>query len=376
MRFGVYDHPELDRARLRDADAARSSRGGRTMSESFAAAALLLSLLFSASAISARAGETREITDMAGRKVVAPAHPARIYGAAPPVTHTLYALAPELLIGLNLPFRGDEKPFLRKEAADLPALGSLAGMGRELDLEEVARRRPDLVVAWLGHFMDVEKAERVFGKIGVPVVFLRLDTLDDYSKAFLFLGDLLGREAKAAEFARYIDGALARLRKTAAAIPPDQRARVYYAESPDGLATDCDKSFHSEAIALASGDNVHHCEQTSHMGMEKIGLEQIIALRPQFIVAQHKGFGETAKSNVQWRNVEGAKDGRILFVPHIPFNWIDRPPSFMRALGAQWLAHRFYPTLYPFDLRAETKSFYRLFLGVELSDADIARIVE
>lgn len=322
------------------------------------------------------AAETREIVDMAGRKVAIPAHPARIYGAAPPVTLTLYALAPELLIGLNVPFRGDETPLLRKEAADLPAIGSQAGMGRELNLEEVASRRPDLVIAWLGHFMEIDKAERSFARIGAPVIFLKLDTLEDYSKAFVFLGELLGREQKASEFARYIDGALARVREATASIPPEQRIRVYYAETADGLATDCDKGFHAEAIALAAGDNVYHCTQSTHFGQDKIGLEQIVALRPQIIVAQHKGFGEMAMTNSQWRNVEAVKQGRIVFVPHAPFNWIDRPPSYMRALGVQWLAHLFYPERYPLDLVAETKSFYRLFLGVEPSDADVARILE
>jgi iron complex transport system substrate-binding protein len=341
---------------------------------SFRFAGLLFALALACSR--ALAAETRDIVDMAGRRVAIPAHPARIYGAAPPVTLTLYALAPELLIGLNVPFRGDEKPLLRKEAAELPAIGSQAGMGRELNLEEVASRRPDLVIAWLGHFMEIDKAERSFARIGAPVIFLKLDTLEDYSKAFVFLGEILGREQKASEFARYIDDALARVREATASIPPEQRIRVYYAETADGLATDCDKGFHAEAIALAAGDNVYHCTQSTHLGQDRIGLEQIVALRPQIIVAQHKGFGEMAKTHSQWRNVEAVKQGRIVFVPHAPFNWIDRPPSYMRALGVQWLAHLFYPERYPLDLVAETKSFYRLFLGVEPSDADVARILE
>lgn len=322
------------------------------------------------------AGQTREITDMAGRKVVIPAHPTRIYGSAPPVTLTLYALAPELLIGLNVPFRGDEKPFLRKETIDLPAIGSQAGMGRQLNLEEVASHRPDLVIAWLGHFMDMAQAEASFGKIGAPVVFVRLETLADYADAFVFLGALLGREEKAGEFSRYISTALERVNKATADIPQAERLRVYYAESPDGLATDCDKSFHTEPIVLAAGDNVYHCDQSSHFGMDKIGIEQIIALRPSLILAQDKRFAAVAKGNPSWRNVEAIKTGRIVFVPHAPFNWLDRPPSYMRALGIQWLANVFYPSRFPLDLTSETKAFYRLFLGVELSDADVARIVE
>jgi iron complex transport system substrate-binding protein len=326
--------------------------------------------------IGAQAGEKREIADMAGRRVVVPAEPKRIYGSSPPVTLTLYALAPERLIGLNVPFRGDEKPYLKKEVRDLPVIGSQAGMGRRLNLEEVASLRPDLVIAWLDRFIDPSTVEATFAKIGVPVVFVRLDTLADYPAAFLFLGNLLGRAEKAAELARYISSAMERVGKATEDIPPNERIRVYYAETADGLATDCDKSFHTEPIRLAAGDNVYHCEQSSHFGMDKIGLEQIIALQPQLILAQDKRFASVVENNAQWRNVEAVKNGRIVLIPHAPFNWLDRPPSYMRALGIQWLANLFYPSRYPFDLKSETKKFYWLFLGVEPSDEDVALILE
>jgi iron complex transport system substrate-binding protein len=200
----------------------------------------LLALL--ALTVAARA-ETREITDMAGRKVVIPADPKRIFGAAPPVSVTLYAIAPERLIGINVPMRGDERALYRKEAANLPVLGSNAGMGRQLNVEEIAAMRPDLVIAWLGFYQEKARVVESFAKIGVPVIFLKLDSLDDYADAFVFLGKVLGREQKAHEMSAYICDALARVRKATADIPPAERLRVYYAESADGLATDCDKSF-------------------------------------------------------------------------------------------------------------------------------------
>jgi iron complex transport system substrate-binding protein len=332
--------------------------------------------LFLMASVDAQAGRTREIVDMAGRRVTIPAEPKRIYGSSPPVTLTLYALAPETLIGLNVPFRGDERPYLRKEALDLPVIGSQAGMGRRLNLEEVASLRPDLVIAWLDRFIDPSTVEATFAKIGVPVVFVRLDMLADYSTVFLFLGNLLGRAEKAAELAQYVSNAIERVEKATADIPANERIRVYYAETADGLATDCDKSFHTEPIRLAAGDNVHHCEQSSHFGMDKIGLEQIIALRPELILAQDKRFASVVENNAQWRSVDAVKNGRIVFVPHAPFNWLDRPPSYMRALGIQWLANLFYPHRYPWDLKSETKKFYRLFLDVEPSDEDISRILE
>lgn len=322
-----------------------------------------------------RAAETREVVDMAGRQVRIPAQVSRVYGSSPPATLAVYAIAPELLIGLNTPFKTDEKALLRKEVVDLPALGSQAGMGRPLNAEEVLSRKPELVIAWLGGLEDAAKTQESFAKLGLPVVFLKLDTLADYVQSYRLLGEVLGRKERGAALAEYIEGVLTRVAKAVGDIPAGKALRVYYAEGADGLATDCDKSFHTEPIRLAGGDNVYHCEQKSHMGMEKISLEQIISLQPQLILALDQNFAHSVASLESWRNVPAVKAGRIAAIPRAPFNWLDRPPSFMRALGVQWLANLFYPSRYPLDLKAETKNFYRLFLGVELSDADYARIL-
>jgi iron complex transport system substrate-binding protein len=337
---------------------------------------LLTALLICVASLQAAlAAETREITDMVGRRVTIPAKIERVYGSGPPPTLMLYAIAPELLIGLNVPMKGDDKSLIRKEARDLPALGSQAGGGRQLNPEEILAQHPDIVIAWADRLGDNSKTEESFARIKLPVVFIKLDTLSQYAQSFRFLGELFGRKAKGDELADYIDNALARVGKAVADIPAPQRLRVYYAESADGLATDCDKSFHAEPILLAGADNVYHCEQATHVGMEKIGLEQIIALQPDLILAQDRGFAASVADNEGWRNVKAVSERRIIAIPRAPFNWIDRPPSFMRALGIQWLANAFYPSRYPLNLNEETKKFYQLFLGVDLSDADVARVL-
>ncbi|MGD9545103.1 MAG: ABC transporter substrate-binding protein [Methylocystis sp.] len=317
----------------------------------------------------------REIVDMAGRHVTIPDKIAKVYGSSPPVTLLLYALAPDYMIGLNTPYATNEPKLLRKDVAALPALGSQAGMGRQFNPEEVVSRRPDLVIAWLDRFVDTAKAEASFAKIGLPVVFIKLDTLAEYPAAFRFLGALFDRTDRAEQLARYIETAQARVAKAVDVVPSAQRLRVYYAEGPDGLATECDKSFHAEPITLAGGDNVRHCASSTHVGMEKISLEQVIALKPDLILAQDRTFAKGVLTNANWRNVPAVAQKRVVYVPHAPFNWLDRPPSYMRALGVQWLANLFYPSRYAFDLNAEARTFYKLFLGVEIDDGDITRIM-
>jgi hypothetical protein len=58
-----------------------------------------------------------------------------------------------------------------------------------------------------------------------------------------------------------------------------------------------------------------------------------------------------------------------------PFDWFDRPPSFMRLLGAEWLFSVLYPGKLPVDLKAQTKAFYQAFLGVKIDDRQAVELL-
>jgi iron complex transport system substrate-binding protein len=120
---------------------------------------------------------------------------------------------------------------------------------------------------------------------------------------------------------------------------------------------------------LAGAYNVYRCQSSSHMGMDKVSIEQVVAFAPEVIVTFNRNLPALIAQDSRWQNVKAVKTGRIYLAPQWPHNWIDRPPSQSRALGALWLANLLYPNDFPLDLKAETKDFYRLFYNLELSDA-------
>jgi len=77
----------------------------------------------------------------------------------------------------------------------------------------------------------------------------------------------------------------------------------------------------------------------------------------------------------RWRFLRAVKTRRVHLIPKAPFNWFDRPPSFMRILGVKWLASILHPDLFPLDLLRETREFYALFLGVHLDDKALEDIL-
>jgi len=314
-----------------------------------------------------------ELIDMAGRKVVLPDIIERPFGAAPPLTALLYALAPEKVRALNMPFTPGSERFLRPGVADLPVLGSAMGHGKQVNPEALLVLKPDLALAWKNEMSDLamDAIEAPFRKIGIPVVYIKLDTLADWPPAFEFVGKLLGREARGKALAEYIRSAMARVDKAVAGIPANQRVKVYYAETPDGLATDCHTSFHTEVIELAGGHNVYRCEQKTMYGQERVDMERVLAWNPHVLIAQDPLFLKNAETDPRWQRLAAFKSGQVLDVPRKPMNWLDRPPSFMRALGSQWLAAALYPDRFKVDMRAETRTFYRLFFGVEPTDTEL-----
>jgi iron complex transport system substrate-binding protein len=318
----------------------------------------------------------REITDMTGRKVTVPNSIRKVYAPSPYGSYIMYAVDPNLLAGLIFPLTEKDKMYLSKSVNSLPVIGGLFGQGQTANIEVLLRAKPDLLLMWGGKNSPVnEKAVETLKKINVPYAYAAVDSLQDYPDVFLFLGKLLKREQRTKRLANYCRKTLAETSATLNRIPLEKRPTVYYAEGPDGLKTECNDSIHVELLRLAGDRNVHLCHTSSHMGLEKVSLEQLILYKPDVIIAQEKVFYDKVFKDPAWRQVKAVRDGRVYLVPRTPFNWFDRPPSFMRFIGLKWLMHCLYPQEYRIDIVKEARGFYRLFLGVEVSAQEMRKIM-
>lgn len=318
----------------------------------------------------------REIVDLAGRTVSLPERIEKVYSSSPPATYMLYVMDSSLIAGLNNSQTKNETRYLRREYTALPILGGFFGQGMTPNIESILVVKPDLMIASTGRQAAMhEKIEAVASKLRIPVVYVQLDELKDYPEAFLFLGKLLGREERGQVLSEYAGKALAEVERITAAIPDGERPSVYYAEGPDGLSTECDRSRHAALINVAAGRNVYRCEPRDTYGRERISLEQLVVDDPQVILAGERAFFEKVYTDSRWQGISAVKNGRVHLIPSAPFNWFDRPPSFMRLLGAQWLLNLLHPHRFPVDIEQETRRFYRLFLDLELGERDLKEIL-
>ena len=317
-------------------------------------------------------GAAGEIVDMIGRRVMVPEKIEKIYGTSPPATNLIYALDPGRLAGLNFPVNDREKAFMDKRLLTLPVVGGWFGQGHTPNMESLLAVRPDVILVW--QYTSVIRnvdVEEVLRPLNAPVVFVVLDTLSDYPAVFRFMGELLGEETRTDLLAAYAEKTISDMERLRSAIPEKERVTVYYAENPDGLSTECTASIHAALIPLCGGVNVHPCLTTDGYGMDKVSMEQVLLYNPQVIITHDRGFYAQVSTDKRWQGIRAVRDNRIYLIPANPMNWFDRPPSFMRLLGARWLAHVLYPQAYPLDVGEETRRFYSLFLNHELQPAEL-----
>jgi iron complex transport system substrate-binding protein len=321
--------------------------------------------------------QAAQVTDMYGRTVTLPAHVGRVMGASPTVTYMIYTIDPALLVGLNLPLDEGVRKFFRPETVKLPVVGGFGGQGRNFNPEMLLTLNPDLVVSWPPRSGAMNpRAEQMLNSARIPYICIRLDNMSDYPAAYEFLGEILGRRERGKTLAAYFRAELKKLDAFSAKIPENRRVSVYFAEEANGLTTVSSKSVHGEAVALAGGRNVHPGGPAAgNRAKDRVSMEQVLTYNPDVIVAQDESFYKRIYTDTRWAGLSAVRNKRVYLIPDAPFDWMDRPPTFLRLMGAKWLAGVLYPRSAGTDMLSETREFFRLFFGVSLSDADVRAVL-
>lgn len=322
--------------------------------------------------------EAREITDMAGRKISAPETVERSFASAPPMGLLSYILAPETMTAMNLPldsnfyFKNTKR--LDKSLAKLPVVGGWHGNTRGANMETLLALKPQIILAWKSDFV-MKEVEKSFAKFNIPVFFIQEDLVEDEPNAIRAAGRALGAEARAEILAKDAEARLSYVAKMRDALPKDKRPKVYYAEGADGLSTECEASFHFSPFKFVGVRPAFECTQKTMVGLEKVNMEQILAADPDVIVAEGEAFFKSVWSDKRWAQLKAVKNKKVYLTPKDPVNFLDRPPSFMRILGVEWLSSVIYPREYKKDILSETASFYKLYLRKDISKAEAAKIL-
>jgi iron complex transport system substrate-binding protein len=334
---------------------------------------LLVALLLVAWPFSTMAG--RQIIDSAGRQVEVPDRVERVMAAGPPASVLVTILAPEKLVGWNRKPLAEDLPYLPPAVRNLPEIGRLTGRGGTANLEIVLAAKPDLIVDF-GSVSNTyaSLADRVQSETGIPYILID-GRFANTAAATRSVGGILGVDGRAEELARRIEEILRDVDRAAASLPPEARPRVYLARGPRGLETGNRGSINTEIIERAGAINVVD-GGSQQGGLYNVSLEQVAVWNPDTVVTVEPSVAEYIRSDPSWSQIEAVRRDRVFVSPRLPYGWVDAPPSLNRLVGLQWLARLFIPGRFSDDVRDVARRFYREFYQVQLSEAELDRLLE
>ena len=324
--------------------------------------------------------ETREITDMAGRKVTVPAaeNIESVFSAGPVAAIFLYMVAPDKLLGWNYELNDVEKSIILDKYQDLPNFG----MGDAVNYEAVIAANPTIAIN-SGKINDtmVSDCDALSESLGIPVVAVD-NELNNSAEAFRFMGELLGVEDHAEELAQYAEQVFTDI-NVLSDIPEEKKVSVYFGNGEDSLETAPRGSQHAQILDAINAVNVADLELGDGSRVQ-ISAEQLLAWDPDVIVVNGEpkadksgsSAAEDILSNPDYASLKAVQDQKVYGTPNVPFSWVDRPAGPNRLIGMRWFSALIYPEYIKCDINEEIHKFFDLFYHVDLSDEQLENVLK
>ena len=324
--------------------------------------------------------ETREITDMAGRKVTVPVaeNIESVFSAGPVAAIFLYMVAPDKLLGWNYELNDVEKSIILDKYQDLPNFG----MGDAVNYEAVIAANPTIAIN-SGKINDtmVSDCDALSESLGIPVVAVD-NELNNSAEAFRFMGELLGVEDHAEELAQYAEQVFTDI-NALSDIPEEKKVSVYFGNGEDSLETAPRGSQHAQIFDVINAVNVADLELGDGSRVQ-ISAEQLLAWDPDVIVVNGEpkadksgsSAAEDILSNPDYASLKAVQDQKVYGTPNAPFSWVDRPAGPNRLIGMRWFSALIYPEYIKCDINEEIHKFFDLFYHVDLSDEQLENVLK
>lgn len=315
---------------------------------------------------------TRNVTDAAGRVVTLPAIVNRV---ADP-WHANNAMV--LMLGgadklVATTMQAQRQPWLRRlypRIETVPAAFNAAG---EINLETLIGARPDVIL--MAYDGSLPKWLDTIAAYHIPVVLMPNTSLAGLESAARITGEVLGPSEShlAAEYIRYFDGNIRRVRRVTDRLSLSERPRVLHTSSAGILTVDGRSTLIDDWINVAGGVNA---ADTSGNG-RPVSMEQIVAWNPDVIIvgtAPNQRSREGILNDPRWSGIKAVQTRSVYVNPSGAYLW-DRHSAEV-ALQVLWAAKLLHPRRFSdLDLNRETKLFYSRFFRYTLTDAELSSIM-
>ena len=316
--------------------------------------------------------ETVEFTDSVGRTVTVPANITKVAVSGPMAQIVLFALCPDLLVGIANEWDDSAAQFLDTEYYNLPLLGQLYGGQEAMNGEALLASGAEVVID-VGEPKDtvVEDLDTLQEQTGVPFVHISATT-KTMGDAYRQLGKLLNRADEAEVLATYCEDTYARAEALAASV---DKVDVLYVTGSQGLNVIAQGSYHAELLDLMT-NNVAVVESPSSKGTgNEVSMEQLLVWNPEVLLFVPDSIYDTVAENDGYAQMTAIQTERYYEAPMGPYNWMGFPPSVQRYLGLLWMGAVLYPDAIDYDLQEEVTKYFDLFYHCDLTTEQYEALV-
>jgi len=317
---------------------------------------------------------TITFTDSAGREVEVPKKITRIAPSGTMAQIVLFALAPDMFVGLSSKWDSNAEQYLSAQYYNLPVLGQFYGKGN-LNLEEVAKADPQIIID-IGDSKPtiIEDMDNIMKQVGIPTIHVQATT-DTMAEAYRMLGKLLGREKEAEILAQYCEEVKTKTQDIMKRVGESGKAGLLYCTGEDGLNVLAKGSFHAEIIDQVS-NNLAVVKDISSKGTgNPVDMEQIVLWNPEVIIFAPDSIYDKTAQDKAWQELAAIKNGRCYEVPIGPYNWMGNPPSVNRYMGMIWITQLLYPEQAQYNVYDEAARYYKLFYHCQLTEDQYKALV-
>ena len=318
--------------------------------------------------------ETILYIDDAGREVNLPNKIESVIPTGPLSQLVLFALCPEMLVGLGSKWPKSANGIIADEYLDLPYFGKLYSSA-ELNVEALALANPDIIID-IGEYKENlnEDLDGLQNQMGIPTVFIDAK-LEKIPEVFRKLGDLLGKEERAEELASFCEEIYEQTEKVMMEVD-NNKIDVIYCLTEDSLNVFANGSYNAQLLDWLT-NNIAVVENPSSSGLgNATDIEQISLWNPDVILFAPGGVYNSAKDNGTWNQLDAIKNNRYLEMPETPYGWMGNPPGVQQYLGMIWLVYQLYPEYATYDAKSQILKYYELFYHVLLTDEQFTALTK
>lgn len=311
------------------------------------------------------------VTDAQGRIIEFPQPPQRVVVAGRSSltivdTMFLFPEAQERVVGY---VAGNQKPGNFLSFVD-PTFGDKTVLEVEAGPEQIAPLNPDVVV--VRSFM-AEKLGKPLEQVDIPVVYVDLETPEQYFRDVAMFGQLFGNKTRAEQIANYYRSRLDSIKSAVQDLDAGQKPRVLLVQYSDkggevALNVPSASWLQTTEVELAGGNPVWK-DAAQGGGWTVVNFEQIAAWDPDkiFLIHYNADASETVerlKADPQWQTLKAVRENEIYGFAADIFSWDQPDPRWI--LGVTWLADKMHPDRFPdLDTMQEISRFFGEMYGLD-----------